>query len=233
MPENPRPRDEHELIEEIRSIDVVAPPHLHERIEKMVGERDGGSARATGGGLGGLGGLRLRLGAAATALAAAAAAVALALSGSGSGALNLAQASAVTLRPATMGAPRESPSHRAQLTAAVEGISFPYWGERFGWRSAGARVDRVGGRTFKTVFYTDGKGRRVGYAIAAGTPAPSLAGAGRVEQLGGTPYRLGRAGGVEVVTWTRDGHLCVVSGRGVSGATLLALASWGEQPRAA
>jgi hypothetical protein len=28
------------------------------------------------------------------------------------------------------------------------------------------------------------------------------------------------------VTWLRDGHLCVLSGRGVSGATLLRLASW-------
>jgi len=29
------------------------------------------------------------------------------------------------------------------------------------------------------------------------------------------------------VTWTRSGHLCVIAGRGVSGHTLLRLASWG------
>ena len=31
-----------------------------------------------------------------------------------------------------------------------------------------------------------------------------------------------------VVTWLRDGHLCVVSGHGVSSATLLKLASWSD-----
>jgi hypothetical protein len=226
MTENPRPRDDAELAELLRSIDVAAPQHLHERVEAMVGERSNRAARAPGA----IGGLRLRLGAAATALAAAAAALALALSGSGGG-LSLQQASAVTLRPATMAAPRESHSDRTHLTAAVEGVSFPYWGERFGWRSDGSRVDRVGGRTFKTVFYSDGRGHRIGYAIVAGTPAPPVGSAGRVELIGGTAYRLGLAGGVEVVTWTRDGHLCVVSGRGVSGAKLLALASWGQQPR--
>jgi hypothetical protein len=43
----------------------------------------------------------------------------------------------------------------------------------------------------------------------------------------GIPYRLLREGGVETVAWLRSGHLCVVSGRGVDGATLLCLASWG------
>jgi len=37
--------------------------------------------------------------------------------------------------------------------------------------------------------------------------------------------------GAPVVTWLRDGHLCVVSGHGVSGATLLRLASWGDDHR--
>jgi hypothetical protein len=34
--------------------------------------------------------------------------------------------------------------------------------------------------------------------------------------------------GAAVVSWLRKGHLCIVSGRGVDGATLLALASWDE-----
>jgi hypothetical protein len=45
---------------------------------------------------------------------------------------------------------------------------------------------------------------------------------------GGVAYRLLDEHGVAVVTWLRDGHLCVVSGRGVSSATLLRLASWSE-----
>jgi hypothetical protein len=35
--------------------------------------------------------------------------------------------------------------------------------------------------------------------------------------------------GATVVSWLRDGHLCVLAGRGVSGATLLAVASWQER----
>ena len=45
---------------------------------------------------------------------------------------------------------------------------------------------------------------------------------------GGTPYRLLAENGVPVVSWLRDGHLCVISGRGVNGATLLRLASWDD-----
>ena len=45
----------------------------------------------------------------------------------------------------------------------------------------------------------------------------------------GTPYRLLTVNGTHVVTWLRDGHLCVVSGRGVNGATLLRLASWDDR----
>jgi hypothetical protein len=229
MTEDPRPKDEAELVELIRSIDVAAPRQLHERVEAMIAERERrapATPRAVR-----RPGLRLRFGAVATALVAAAVAVALAVSGSGGGGLSLAQASAVTLRGATMPAPGESTSNRRQLTASVEGVIFPYWGERFGWRAAGSRVDRVGGRTLRTVFYENARGNTVGYAIVAGGSAPSLAG-GTVERREGTDYRLHDVNGAEVVTWTRDGHLCVVSGRGVNGATLLRLASWDDQPRA-
>ncbi len=223
MTEQPRPRDEAELVELIRSIDVPAPAHLHERVAAIAAEGVHPRRPAL------FGGLRLRLGAAATALAAGAAALVLALSGTGGGALSLAQASAVTLGAATMPAPGESASDRAQLSAAVDGVSFPYWGERFGWRSAGSREDRIHGRTLRTVFYTDGRGHRVGYAIVAGTPAPGI-GAGRSIWRQGVDYRLSSVNDAEVVTWTRDGHLCVVSGRGVDAATLLALASWDDEP---
>ena len=60
-----------------------------------------------------------------------------------------------------------------------------------------------------------------------GTPAPAASG-GTVVWRGGVPYRLLRDHGVPVVTWRRDGRLCVLSGRGVSGATLVRLASWGD-----
>jgi hypothetical protein len=43
----------------------------------------------------------------------------------------------------------------------------------------------------------------------------------------GVSYRLSE-NGAAAVTWLRDGHLCVLSGRGVSSATLLGLASWSD-----
>jgi hypothetical protein len=218
----PRPKTEAELLEAIRSVDVGAPRELHERVRAMVAdsrpERGRSSAFPAG----------WRLGTAGAALALAAIVLALVLAGGGAGGLSLRQASALTTRPATMAAPAESRHDREQLAASVDGIPFPYWGERFGWRSQGARLDRVGGRTVKTVFYVDGNGHRVGYAIVAGSPAPKI-GAGTVRWRSGTPYRLITVGDAKVVTWQRNGHLCVISGRGVDGATLLTLASWDDR----
>jgi hypothetical protein len=137
--------------------------------------------------------------------------------------MSLREASAPTLRAATASAPRESAGNHEQLAAAVDDVSFPYWEERFGWRSTGTRSDRIAGHAMTTVFYADAHGRRIGYAIVAGTP-PRIGG-GVVTWRGKVPYRLSVENGRSVVTWLRDGHLCVVSGRGVSGATLLRLAT--------
>jgi|HubBroStandDraft_2_1064218.scaffolds.fasta_scaffold257525_2 hypothetical protein len=219
----PRPRTESELVELVRSIDAPAPDALHREVRALVSTRQIVAPRA--------GRLVLARGPlAATALAAVLAAVlAIALSAGGNHAtLSLREASAPTLRPATAAAPPESPSNDGQLAAAVDGVSFPYWEERFGWRSTGARSDRIAGHAMTTVFYADARGRRIGYAIVAG--APPRIGGGAVTWHGRVPYRLSVENGVSVVTWLRDGHLCVVSGRGVSGATLLRLASWSKRP---
>jgi hypothetical protein len=103
-------------------------------------------------------------------------------------------------------------------------VPFPYWEDRFGWHSTGTRSDQIDGRTVTTVFYSDAAGRRIGYAILAGTPAPPING-GNVSWHGGVPYRLLTDNGASTVVWQRDGHLCVLSGHGVSSATLLRLAS--------
>jgi hypothetical protein len=226
-----RPENEAELLELIRSIDVRAPEELHRRTEAMIAQGTGhteGSPRGPHILTGPRG--RLALGSALAAAAAAALILLLVLAGGGSTPLGLHDAAALTLRGATMGAPAESPHSRTELTASVDGIAFPYWEERFGWRSSGSRTDRLGGRTIRTVFYRDPAQRQVGYSIVAGTPAPTLGG-GVVEWRQGTPYHLLREGSGEVVAWLREGHLCVVGGRGVSSATLLRLASW-EQPPA-
>jgi hypothetical protein len=150
----------------------------------------------------------------------------------GSSGLSVQQTATLTLSPATSPAPTENEQHRSQLSVAVEGVAFPYWKERFGWRSDGARKDALDGHAVTTVFYTDGQGRRVGYAIVSG-PAPKTSG-GTVVRHWGVSYRLLSHDGTTVVTWQREGHLCVIAGRGVSAHTLLSLASWGnERPHAA
>jgi hypothetical protein len=200
---------------------VRAPQSLHRSVRAMVdaaGEerapRRHPRARLRLVGAGALGGA-----------AAGAAALTLALSG-GSGALTVQRAVALTLSRATMPAPRASAHRHAQLQASVEGVAFPYWEERFGWRSAGARVDRLAGRTVTTVFYADRGGHWIGYAIASGR-APRV-GSGALSWYAGVPYRVLRQDGATVVAWPRAGHLCVIAGRGLDAATLLRLARWSE-----
>lgn len=227
----PRPRSESELIEYLRSIDVRAPEELHRRVDALVAESSPGARRRSMfKGRRRAGRSRLAVGLAGTLAVAAVVAIAIAVGAGGRGAptLSLREASAVTLSAATAPAPVESRSDRAHLTAAVDGIAFPYWEDRFGWRSTGARSDRLDGRAVTTVFYESAGGQRLGYAIVAGTPAPRLNG-GVVEWRGGVPYRLLSENGAEVIGWLRDGHLCVVAGRGVDSATLLELASWTDK----
>jgi hypothetical protein len=221
-----RPRSESEIVELIRSIDVKAPDSLHRQLESMIAGQGRVAHRRGGGSAARSFASASRL-AAAGAIVAAVAAIAIILgtSGGGSGALSQRAAAALTLRPATQPAPQESAGDHAKLAADVEGVAFPYWEGRLGWRAVGARSDRIAGRAITTVFYADGRGRRVGYAIVGGSPTP-LAGGGSVAWRHGTPYRLSVEGGVTAVSWLRHGHLCVVSGRGVSGAMLLHLASW-------
>jgi len=219
-----RPSTETELIEFVRSSDVRAPDELRRRVESLIAARSTGreqtrsSQRSK---------LRFGLGFAGTMVIAAAVAVALAvgLSSSSAPKLTLQQASALALRPATLPAPPESRSNGGQLMATVDEIAFPYWEDRFGWRATGERTDRIDGRAVKTVVYEDAHGRRIGYAIVADTPAPALSG-GAVATRGTVPYRTFSENGAQSISWLRDGHLCVVSGRGVSTATLLKLASW-------
>jgi hypothetical protein len=218
--------EQQKVAELLRSFDTPAPESLHRRVESLVAARQGprftrrdGRPRPFS--------ARLRLaGVGVMAAAVVAGVIAVGLSG-GSPALSMGQAAAPTLRAATFPAPPESEAHHAQLAAAVDGVPFPYWEDRFGWRSTGMRSDQIAGRAITTVFYADASGRRIGYAIIAGHPAPQISG-GAVFWRGGVPYRLLSEDGASVVSWLRDGYLCVISGRAVSGATLLRLASWSD-----
>jgi hypothetical protein len=234
---------ESELVDLIRGIDVRAPDSLHEAVDAMIAQRTSRAGRGFGRTRGERRaqrsrprldrpgrayGLRPRL-AALGAIAAAVTALAIAIgTNGGSTTLSVHDASAPTLRAATSSAPRDSASNRAELAASVDGVAFPYWSKHFGWRATGMRSDRVDARPVTTVFYEGSRGRRVGYAIVGGN-APSQLSGGIVARRDGVPYRLLTVNGVAVVAWMRQGHLCVVSGRGVDGATLLRLASWDER----
>jgi hypothetical protein len=208
----------------IRSFSTPAPESLHLQIESLVAAQDRRAGQRA---------FYRRFAplslASATIVALVVVAIAVGLSaGGGAHTVSFSQAAAMTLRAATLPAPPESATHRAQLAAAVDGVPFPYWGERFGWRSTGERSDRIDGRIVRTVFYADSAGRRIGYAILAGTPAPRASG-GLIAWRGGVSYQLLNKDSASMVTWLRDGRLCVLSGRGVSTLTLLRLASESER----
>jgi hypothetical protein len=230
-----RQKPEADLIERLRTIDVRAPEELHRRVQTLVAEHTSGSRVRDGVGAGARGRPArprgLLFGSAATAIAAVTAILVIALTGGGSAKLSVRQVSARTLLAATAAAPSESLRERGVLTENVDGVAFPYWKGRFGWRASGARSDTIDGRAVRTVFYADAHGQRIGYAIVSGTPAPDASG-GVVVWRHGAPFRLLSEHGVTSVVWLRSGHLCVVAGRGVSSSTLLALASWRERANA-
>lgn len=201
----------------IGSVQVSAPASLHRQISTLVASPE--RARP----------LRTRLATLGALGAAAVAAIVLVLTNlGGNAAPTVKQIQAFTLSSPTTSAVVESATHHDELNVFVQGLAFPYWRERFGWQATGARTDDIAGRSLTTVFYEDSGGQRIGYAILAGN-APHTDG-GSVFWRGGVPYRLMVNGAIASVSWQRSGHLCVVSGDGVSAAILLRLASWGDTP---
>jgi hypothetical protein len=141
----------------------------------------------------------------------------------------LAKAVALTQRTPT-GTARPHPLGRARvartLDVSIEGIAFPAWRRRFGWRATGTRTVRIGGRRATAVYYAYRARpvtRTAGYAIVSG--APLAARGGEVVKRGRVRYRLLFVDGVPTVTWLRDGHTCVIAGPHLASSTLLALAS--------
>jgi hypothetical protein len=236
---------ERRVAELLHAIDTPAPERLHQQVRQLVDSRRRFGALASSEGarrgreprtpreL-----IRARLTPTLAAMAiAAVAGIAVALLSGGAAhrtnapagrPLGVEEASALTLSAATAPAPHESSAHSATLDVAVDGIPFPYWAARYGWRATGERTDTFDGRPVTTVFYAGPHAGRIGYAIVAGSPAPPVAG-GAVVSWAGAPYRILHQEGAPVVAWQQDGHLCVLSGRHVSSGTLLDLAAWQRQ----
>jgi hypothetical protein len=221
----------------IRAVDVRAPERLHERVAQMVA--DAPSTRRPFGALLARPStaprrplVALRTSAALAAAAAVVAVVAIAATGGFAGTAGqpsaVSAAARLTLAQGTAPAPAERPAGEDRLAAAVEGVAFPYWKDALGWRATAMRTGTIDGRQTEVVYYASPSGRRVGYAIVGGLPAPSPSG-GSLVWRHGTEYHLLRINGVEAVVWLRDGRLCIVSGHGLSGSTLVHLASF-ERP---
>jgi hypothetical protein len=216
--------EQRSAVQMLSAVDAQAPVHLRAELERMLASAPTPAVpvRRVH--------LSTRLMAAGALAVVIAVAVAVVVSSlGGSNALTVQRAAAFTLERATMPAPAESSSDHSRLAVAVGNVSFPYWREHLGWRASGVRSDRSGGRSITTVFYTSSHGLRVGYAIASGR-APGNPGGTSVRRWGVT-YHVLSHDGASVVTWERDGHLCVVSGRDVSSKTLLRLASWEDATR--
>ncbi|HEY3758863.1 MAG TPA: hypothetical protein VGL37_03830 [Solirubrobacteraceae bacterium] len=207
---------ERETPASIRSLDAVrAPASLHHSIGELVSSAPTRRRRRAP---------ALRLAGAGALAAAAVAAVVLALGGGATPAPTVLEASRVALAPADRASPAENPTRQGMLQASVEGVSFPYWGGRGGWPAAGARSDRLGGRAITTVFYTAHSGKRVGYAIVAGSPLPTPR-TGTVVERGGVRFNVLAGGGATIVSWREDGHTCILAARGLPARTLLDLVS--------
>lgn len=127
----------------------------------------------------------------------------------------------LALRAPTAPAPAARPGGEL-LVAQAGPIAFPTW-TRAGWHAVGARRDTVRGHDVRTVFYADGGGRRIGYAIAdARLPVAG----GELVTRRGTQLRVLAHGATSIVTWRRAGRTCVLAGRGVPVERLLTLASY-------
>jgi hypothetical protein len=112
------------------------------------------------------------------------------------------------------------------LNENVDGVAFPDYAAKFGWKPVGTRTDEIGGRRTRTVFY-EKNGKRIAYTIVAGDPL-SAPGDAATASYEGTELLTLQSEGRTVVTWKRGGHTCVLSGiqPEVARDELLMLAGW-------
>ncbi|HEX6712201.1 MAG TPA: hypothetical protein VF066_02410 [Thermoleophilaceae bacterium] len=141
-----------------------------------------------------------------------------------SGGLSVAEAAAFAQKPATAPAPAGVAGTPQLLREDVDGVPFPNYEAKFGWKPAGTRRDDDSGHDATTVYY-DKAGRTVAYTIVSGDALDVPSDARAVKRTA-KEYRTFRTGGRTVVTWERQGHTCVLSSKSAPAAELVALADW-------
>jgi hypothetical protein len=146
------------------------------------------------------------LGAAAAALAVGAVALS---GGGGSGEPTFASVDATAALSPTDPAPASTGGDPPVLDASVGAIEFPDWEKKFGWRAVGSREDEVSGRSVTTVSYRNEDGAELGYAIVDGEALAAAPNGEKVLHEGKT-YHVSSDGPRTVVTWTQQGHTCVI-----------------------
>jgi len=186
----------------LRGLEVAAPAELRARIE--VGATAGARVwpRLTP---------RHALGAA-TALAVLAVALVLALGGSGASSPSLAAAAALGQRAPATAAPAARVGRPKLLAVDVEGVPFPNWAAKFGWKAVGTRSDTIDSRGVRTVFYAKA-GKRLAYTIVPGDPLNVPAGGAPAVREGTPLLAFASLAGRTAVTWVREGHTWPADGR--------------------
>jgi hypothetical protein len=182
---------------------VRAPQSLRDAIER---DRERGAARA-----GAPFWRRHRWGFAAAGIAAAAlAAVAIAIeSGGDATGPSLGNVYAAARLGPTEAAPSPRGGDPPVLDARVGALVFPDWQQKFGWKAVGRRDDNLAGRPVTTVFYRNPNGARLGYAVVAGNPLGGHRAGRRITHKAKT-YHVARGRERTVITWTQQGHTCVI-----------------------
>jgi hypothetical protein len=99
------------------------------------------------------------------------------------------------------------------------GLHYPDLTREYRWRLAGSRIDRLRGRTARTVYYTK-DGHRIAYTIVSAGPVQIPAGTHTTRRDSRSFYAFG-ADGRTVVAWKRRGHMCVVSASGLGRRSLI------------
>jgi hypothetical protein len=127
------------------------------------------------------------------------------------------------LLPATQPAPKPVANRPQQLNTSFEGVSYPNWGQQFGWHATGARSGTVDGRATRTVYYQHME-HRIGYTVVSGKP---LDPPDDTERISSNGVQIALYRDRNAAVFTRNGHTCVLAaGHLMHRSTLVKLAAW-------